>query len=229
MKNAAITTNEERFPANEAEQRVLRGGTAFDLLEFEFVGPSDHRAPDEHIHQHNDGDHGGKTPKHGAGIAAAGGGLKERAETGQAEVLIAEDKHFAGHEEEPAAGDGHHGIPDQADGGERKIEFEKTLPRAEAVDDGGFAQVARNGFQGGIETESDVPDLAGEDEDDGAEFDAKLTAGENGNHGQHDSGKKTQNRNGLQNVEERESGSSPRVWILRRRSRRPAQKRGSEP
>jgi hypothetical protein len=182
----------------------LCGGTAFDLLKFEFVGPSDHRTPDQRIHQHNHSDHGGKSPKHGARIAAAGGGLQKRAEAGQAEVLVAENKHFARHEEEPTTGHRHHGIPDQADRRERKIEFEETLPGAEAVDDGGFAQVARNGFQGRIETESDVPDLAGEDKDDGAELDPKLAAGKNSYHRQHDRGKKTQNRNGLQNVQKRD-------------------------
>jgi hypothetical protein len=60
---------------------------------------------------------------------------------------IAEDEHFAGHQKKPAAGDGHHGIPDQTNGGKRKVKFGETLPAAETIDDRGFVEFARNGFQ----------------------------------------------------------------------------------
>ncbi len=57
-----------------------------------------------------------------------GGGLQIGAEAGQAEVAIAEDEHLAGHEEEPAAGDRDHGVPDQSDGGEGQLQLPEALP-----------------------------------------------------------------------------------------------------
>ena len=67
------------------------------------------------------------------------GGFEEGAEAWQSEVPFAKHEHFAGHQKKPAAGDRDHGVPDQADGGEGKIQFSKALPTAEAVNDGGFA------------------------------------------------------------------------------------------
>ncbi len=52
--------------------------------------------------------------------------------------------------------------------------------------------------------EGNVPNLAGEDEDDRTELDAKLAVGEKRDHGQHHARKKTKNRDGLQNIEERD-------------------------
>ena len=117
----------------------MRSTGAFHLLELEFIGPDDYRAPDELVEQNDHTDHRGETPEDSARVAVTGGGLQEGTETRQAEIARAEHKHFAGHEKEPSAGDGHHGIPDQPDGGKRQIQFHETLPAAEAIDDCGFS------------------------------------------------------------------------------------------
>src|SRR5713101_3012047 len=119
------------------------------------------------------------------------------------EVTLAQHEHFAGHEKEPATGHGHHGIPNETNGGKREIQLSEALPATEAVDGGRLMEIARNSFQRRIKAESDVPDLAGEDQQDGTEFDAKLAVREQGHHGQHHSGKKTEHGNGLQDVEQR--------------------------
>src|SRR5256885_13228977 len=59
-----------------------------------------------------------------------------------AKVAIAENEHLACHKKKPAAGDGHHGIPDQADGGKGKVELGEALPAAETIDDRGFVEFA---------------------------------------------------------------------------------------
>ncbi len=88
--------------------------------------------------------------------------------------------------------------------GKRKIELDEALPTAEAEDLGGFFQLARFGFQGRVKTEGDVPDLSGENQKDGAELRADLAVRKNRNHGQHDTGKKAEHRNGLQNIQQRD-------------------------
>ena len=156
------------------------------------------------IEQHDQGDHGADAPENCSRVSAARCGLQERAQARQAEVPIAEHKHFAGHEGKPASGDGDHGIPNQPDGGKRQVQFREALPAAEAINDGGFAKIARNGFQGRIKTECDVPSLAGENQQDGAKLDAKLAVRKKGDHRKHDGGKKTEDRNGLQDIQQRD-------------------------
>ncbi len=60
--------------------------------------------------------------------------LQVGAEAGQTEVAVLKDEHLTEHEGEPALGDGDHGVPDQSDGAERKLQLEEALPAAEAVD-----------------------------------------------------------------------------------------------
>ena len=109
--------------------------------------------------------------------------MKKRAKAGETEVAVAEDEHFAGHQKKPAAGNRHHGIPDQADSGEGKVELGEALPAAETIDHRSFIEFAGNRFQRGIKTEGDVPDLARKYKQDGAEFDAKLAVREKSDHG----------------------------------------------
>ena len=70
----------------------------------------------------------------------------------------------------------------------------KRCQGTEAIDDGGFAEIAGNRFQRGIKTEGDVPHLPGKNEDDGADFDAQLPVRNERHHGEHDARKKTQHR-----------------------------------
>src|SRR5215469_4555478 len=126
------------------KQSGLRGCGAFDLLKLEFVGPLNDRAPDKLIQQNDNGNHGRNAPKNRARVPVAGSCLKKRAESRQAEVAIAQDKHFASHQEKPAARYGDHGIPHESNGGERKVQFTKALPSAEAVNDSRFVEIARN-------------------------------------------------------------------------------------
>ncbi len=112
------------------------------MLELEFFRPGDDGAPDELIHEHNHGDHGGYAEKNGAGVTVVGGGLEIGSEAGQAKVA----ELFASHQKEPGSCDGHHGIPDQSDGGEGQFDLEKTLPPVETIDTGGFAHFTRDAF-----------------------------------------------------------------------------------
>ncbi len=110
-KDGTIGAHGQGGAAEEAEHVVLRCLSAFDLFKFEFVRPVDDRTPQELVEKDNDGDHCGEAPENGTRVAIARGGLQIGAEARQAEVTVAKDEHFAGHEEKPAAGDGHHGVP----------------------------------------------------------------------------------------------------------------------
>src|SRR6267143_116465 len=203
LKDEAVQTQDNGSAADKIEQSRLRGAGTFDLFELELVRPNDDGPPNELVEENDDGDHGGDAPENRAGVAMARRRLKKRAEAGEAKVAIAEDEHLAGHEKKPAAGDGHHGIPDEADGGKGKIELGEALPAAETVDDGDFLELARDGFQRRVETESDVPDLARKDEQNGAELDAELAVRKDRDHGEHDSRQEAEHGDGLENIQQR--------------------------
>ncbi len=185
----------------QMQQRGADAGFGFDLLELEAVAPRNDGSPDELIGGDDDEHHGGKSPGHGGSVVRRGGRLEVGAKAGQAEVAGAEDEHLAGHEEEPAAGDRDHRVPDEADGGERELELDEALEGRELVDTGGFGEFLWDAFDGGVEGEGHVPDLAGEDQQDGAHFDADLARGKEGDHGEHDAGKEGKHGDGLEDIE----------------------------
>ncbi len=137
-------------------------------------------------------------------LPCVGGGLQVGAEAGQAEGARADVEHLAGDQGEPGAGDGHDGVPDQADGGVGQLELEQALQAGEAVDAGGFEQLARDALERRVEAEGEVPDRAGEDEEDSAHLDAELAGGEEGDHGEHDRGQEAEHGDRLQDVEDRD-------------------------
>ena len=169
----------------------MRRFDRFDLLEFKFFRPGDHRAPDELVRQHNHAHHGGNSPNDRACVAGICGGLKIGTQARQPKIAVSQHEHFAGHQEKPSAGHGHHRIPNESDSGVGQFHLHKTLPPAPAIDFSNFAHLARYGFQGGIKAEGHVPDLAGKNQKDGAELDAELARGKKGHHGQHNAGQKT--------------------------------------
>jgi hypothetical protein len=83
-----------------------------------------------------------------------------------------------------------------------QLQLHELLPPAQAIYFGSLQQLARDGFNGGIDAESHVPDLAGEDQQDGAQLEAELPGGKQGHHGDHHAGKKTENGDGLQGIEQ---------------------------
>src|SRR5712664_1746097 len=110
-----IQAEDDGSAADEIEKSGLRSAGTFHLFEFKLVRPNDDGAPNELIEENDDGNHGGDTPENRARVAMARRRLKKRAKAGKAKVALAEDEHFAGHEKKPAAGDGHHGIPNKTD------------------------------------------------------------------------------------------------------------------
>ena len=138
----------------------------------------------------------------GAHVSIVGGGFKVAAEAGELEAAVAHGEHFAGDEGEPAAGYGDNRIPDQADGGVGHFELPETLPGGVAIDSGSLKHLFGHGLEGGIETKGQVPYLAGEDEEDDAEFDAELVAGDEGDHGEDDGREEAEDGDGLEDIEE---------------------------
>ena len=102
------------------------------LLELEALAPGDHRPPDQLVDQHDDRDHRRQSPEDGAGVSGIGRGLQIRSKAGKAKVAVAQHEHLASHQEEPAAGHRHHGIPDQPDGRVGQLQLHEALPPTEA-------------------------------------------------------------------------------------------------
>lgn len=189
-----------RFLQGVKEGRADALGT-FDLLELEAVAPSDEGSPDELVGGDDDGEHDNEAPGDGGPVFGGGGSLKIAAETWKAEISGAEDKHFASDKEEPAAGNRNHAVPDKADGSGGELKLQKALPAGVAVNGRGFDEFVGKAFERGVEGEGHIPDLAGEDEDDGTELQTDLTRGEEGDHGKHDAGQEAENGDGLKDVE----------------------------
>jgi len=57
----------------------------------------------------------------------AGGNLQVRTKARQAKIAVAENEHFAGHQEKPSARYRHHRIPDQSNRAVRQLKLHKTL------------------------------------------------------------------------------------------------------
>ena len=196
----------------------------FDLLEFEFVAPGDERPPDQLVGGDDDEDHDDKAADQGVNVAGVGGGLQIAAQAGELEVAVAHGEHLAGDEGEPAAGDGDDGVPDQADGGVGHFKLPEALPGGVAIDARGFDHLPGNALERGVEAEGQIPDLAGEDQQDDAHFDAELMAGNQSDHGQHHAGEKAEDGDGLEDVED---GDHPGfdAWDCRRRCSRSRRRR----
>src|SRR5258708_7918004 len=111
----------------KVEDRRARRLERFDLFEFEFLTPGDERPPDHLIDQYDYGDHGEHSPDDRAGIAGVSRRLQVRAKPRQAEVAISQYEHLARHQEEPAARNGHHGIPYQTDRRIRQFDLHELL------------------------------------------------------------------------------------------------------
>src|SRR5271157_4010275 len=203
-KDAAGQGSKQAGAAEQFKDGRSNAVGGLDLLDFELVAPGDERAPGQLIGGDDDEDHNRESSHKRAHVGGVSGGLQVAAQAGQLEVASAHGEHLAGHEGKPSAGDGDDGVPDQADGGEGHLKLPEALPGGVAIDARGFQHLPGDGLQRGIETEGEVPDLAGEDEQDNAHFDAHLTARNERDHGQHDGGQKAEHGNGLQDIEDRD-------------------------
>ena len=204
VPDAAGQGTEQAGAAEQFKDGRSNAVGGLDLLEFELVAPCDERPPCKLIGGDNDENHNRESGHKRAHVAGNSGGLQVAAEAGQLEIASAHGEHFAGHECKPSAGDGDDGVPDQADGGKRHLKLPEALPCGVAIDERGFLHFPRDGLERGVETEGEVPDLAGEDEQDDAHFDAHLMARNERDHGQHDGGQKAEHGNGLQDIEDRD-------------------------
>src|SRR3954470_5899064 len=109
----------------EMQERGMDARLRLHLLELELVAPCNDRTPDKLVGGYDDGDHREQAPRNGLAVSLTRGGLQIGTPSGQAEVAISKHKHLAGHEEEPSARDGDHGVPYQPDGGVGKLKFKE--------------------------------------------------------------------------------------------------------
>src|SRR6185312_13865530 len=89
-----------------------------------------------------------------------------RAQTRETEVVGAEHELLRRHEKEPAPCPAHHAVLDQRDCPERQLQPREPAPEPQSVHIGGLVELARNRRERLMETEGEVPSLAGEDEQD---------------------------------------------------------------
>ena len=99
----------QRFQRSRVPQQVqhrrMRACRALHLFELELVAPGDRWTPDDLIDGNDDRNHHSQSHHNGPGIAGACGRLQIGSKSWQTKVTCTQDKHFAGHQEEPTAGD----------------------------------------------------------------------------------------------------------------------------
>ena len=184
----------------------------FNLLEFELVAPGNQGAPDKLVGRHHDQNHHRDSTQQRAHIARVGRRLHVTAQAGKLEVTVSHGEHLAEHQGEPAAGHRNNRIPHQPDGGIGHFQLPEALPSRKAVDVRGLDHLPRNGLERRVETERQVPNLTGEDEENDPHFDAQLMSWHQRHHGQHHRRQKTQHRYRLQDVENGDHpGFDPRM------------------
>src|ERR1700676_3663982 len=189
--------------SQEIEYSRVRNLRACNLFELEFLRPGDHRPPDELIHGHDYADHHQQAPDNGPRIRDVCRRLQVGSQSGNAKILISQNKHFAGHQVKPSGGYGYHRVPDESDGGKRKLHFGELLPTAPAINFRDFMHLTRDGFQRRIKAERHIPCLTRENQQNGTKLDPKLAPRKKSNHSQHDAGQKAQDRNRLKRIEQR--------------------------
>ena len=176
----------------------------FHLLELELLAPSDERSPDQLIGGNHDKNDCGDSTDQCTHVAGVSRRLDIAAQAGKLEVGAVERKHLAGHQRKPAVGDGDDGVPHQADRRVGHFELPETLPRRIAINARGLDHLARYAFHRRVKAEGEIPYLAGEDEENDAHLDAKLMMRNQRNHRQQHRRQKAENRNGLQDVQNRD-------------------------
>src|SRR5579872_3713024 len=137
------------------------------IFEFESLAPDDDGSPDDLIDDDDHDGHGDHRTDLRAGVSLGDGFGHVGTDAGEAEVVVnavdGELEGFVDGEEEPSAGHGHHGIPDEADHSGGDFEKFENLPAGKSLKSGGFAKGGGDGSETAVKAEGHVPDLSGED------------------------------------------------------------------
>ena len=127
---------------------------------------------------------------------------------------MADTDRLGSHDEEPSTRHGHHHVPNQRRHSERNLQLPEAHPRRESERLGRFGEFVRYGSQRLIKAEGHVPSLARENRKNGREFRTEHAAGRE-RHEEHDRNRdESQNRHGLQDVEQRHQ-EFPGAFALR--------------
>ena len=189
--------------AQDAKQPALRPLDAPALVDEEALGPGHDGFPEKLVQHDHDGEHGQDGVDLGHHVALLRGGGHVGPEPGQPEILaLPEGEGLAGHEEEPAVGHAHHGVPDQVRGREGDLQPAQALDPGQAVGPRDFVEAVRQRLQPLVEGEGEIPGLAGDDEDDGGQFQARVAVWEEAHHGQQDHGQEGQEGDALEDVQD---------------------------
>lgn len=161
--------------------------------------PLGERPPDEDVHGHYHC-HQGANGGHGAAQQTLlGGGAAEAAQARQQQAAT-DDLGRA--QEVPAVGPGHHAVVDQLGDGGRQVQPHVLEPVADTVRLQGFAQELGDGGDRLVDAEGHVPGLAGEDQEDRGQLDARRPAVEEGDEEVHRGREEAQNGHRLQDVQD---------------------------
>ena len=108
---------------------------------------------------------------------------------------------------EPTTRKRKHAVPNEIDGRERELHVHERLTATETDDRLRFAKISGNGLERGVKAEGHIPNLARENHDDRGQLQTKIAMRKNRDQAQSQDGKKTQDRNTLQNIDHRDENS----------------------
>src|SRR5215510_13542085 len=81
----------------------------------------------------------------------------------QTEIPLSHCEHFSGHQEEPPAGPAHHAVPDETDRSKGQFQSLEAQPAIEVKNAGRLVEFMRDGLEGLIPGEDQIPGLARKD------------------------------------------------------------------
>jgi hypothetical protein len=139
-----------------------------------------------------------------ARVSPAYGSGHVRSQTVLLDSLVQHRDGFALRDEEPAAAKAHHRVPHQADRRRRELDLGEPLPAIELVDRRRFLQLRGDGDERVVEAERHVPRLRGKDGEDARALDPEQAPWKKRQEPGHCDGEKSQHRNRLENVQQRQ-------------------------
>ena len=202
----------QRAHQTRAAQEIEKPRGHQDLLAAFFdpklLRPDDDGPPQQLVQHRDHRRHRDDGQEHRVGATLFYRHAHVRADAGQPEVALTQLERLVDHQKEPTARHAQHAVPHEPQGRERQLDLPQSLPPREAIDGGGLAQVGRNRAQRVDETEGHVPCLSREDHDDRGELETDVAARKQRDEGEDKAGHEPEDRDALQDVEQREQHAS---------------------
>ena len=156
--------------AQRVEDDAARLLVGFALLDAESFRPRDQRPPEQEVHAEHHDDHHDDGQEHVTELTVLARGADVAPDARQHVTLPVHRDQFRRGQEEPAAAEAHHPVPDESDHRAGNVELPEPLPLRQPHEARRFVEVGRLRDERVVEAERHVPRLRREDREDRREL-----------------------------------------------------------